>query len=331
MATLKNKDKKKTPAEELVALAQVIREWQIGKGYSIAALLRKYAGLGSDRTYNRLVTGDTSDLNVEKQLLNYQTVWSLIEAVGDKDRDREEFYDDFSSAVQLRRAAMEVFVETGINRFLLVQGDTGSGKTTAALLLQKRYGAHRVRRIELSPWLNDSPLAFLVMIIEAFGQEAPHGSQQCWKKAVELLGAGRCCLVFDELHHAGPRVLNTIKSLINATPGEFIGLTMKTLWYRLEKKSYEEVRQLTGNRLAERIQLDRMNQSDLVKYLSRRLPKLEKGADFGAATMLAENSRGKGNMAFARAVCRAAVERYEDKPITIQDFAAVVASERQRR
>ena len=129
------------PEKELVELARGIRHWQEAKGFTTSKMLRRFPTLGSDRTYGRLVAGDVDEMDVEKQLVNYRSAWALIEAVGEDASTSEDFYEDLSPVVQLRRAMMETFTETGLCRFILVQGDTGSGKTSAARCLIQRYGS----------------------------------------------------------------------------------------------------------------------------------------------------------------------------------------------
>ena len=318
------------PAKELVELAKGIRNWQEAKGLSTSKMLRRFPTLGSDRTYGRLVAGTVEDLDIEKQLVNYRSAWALIEAVGEDASTSEDFYDDLSPVVQLRRAMMETFTENGLARFILVQGDTGSGKTSAARSLIQRYGS-RLLFTELSNYVNDSPYNFSVLVLEALGvRTPPNDSMSCFAKLVHELNVTRRCLVIDELHHAGPKILNSIKTLINKTPGEFVGLTMPTLWNRLEKAAYEECRQLTGNRLAERIQLDQINRSDMTKFVTRRLPGLN-GATAQAIALLEQSARGRGNLAFVRDVCRRAAAQYDGQKITIEDFAGVVAAEQKSR
>mgnify|MGYP003601961737 CR=1 FL=1 len=320
------------PEKELVELARNIRNWQESKGsaFTTAKMLRRFPTLGSDRTYGRLVAGTVEDLDVEKQLVNYRSAWALIEAIGDDASTSEDFYDDLSTVVQLRRAMMETFNENGIARFILVQGDTGSGKTSAARSVIQRYGS-RLLFTELSPYVGDSPYNFLVLVLAALGiKSPPNDAMGCYAKVVHELNATRRGLIIDELHHAGPKILNSIKTLINQTPGEFVGLTMPTLWNRLEKAAYDECRQLTGNRLAERIQLDQINRSDMTKFVTRRLPGLN-GATAQAIALLEQSAKGRGNLAFVRDVCRRAAEQYDGQKITIEDFAGVVAAEQKSR
>jgi hypothetical protein len=174
----------------------------------------------------------------------------------------------------------------------------------------------------------DSPFNFMLLLLKAMGiEDAPKNAVGAFHKVVSELQQRRRCIVIDELHHAGPRILNTVKSLLNATPGEFIGLCMPTLWYRMEKGAYEECRQLTGNRLAERIRIDKLNRSDLRKIVARRLPGMKNRES--AVALLENAAQGRGNLAFVRDVLRRAAEMEGggDGALSEEDFAAAVKAE----
>jgi len=315
-------------AAELVGLARRIRAWQDDRKVTTAAMLRRYSGLGSDKLYGRLVKGDTGETDVERQLARYRAVWALIESTEDQRRAGEPLYDDLSPAILLRRAFVEVATESGNGRFILLQGDSGSGKTSAAKALMAKYGT-RLAFVELSPVVGDSPFNFLLLVLGALGvQDAPKNAVGCLNKVVEILNQRRRCIIIDELHHAGPRILNTVKSLLNTTPGEIIGLTMPTLWYRMEKAAYEECRQLTGNRLAERIRLERMNRVDMQKLLERGVRGGIEGMD-RAVDILGQAAAGRGNLAFVRDVVRRLAEL--EGAVGQDDFAAAVKAEQASR
>lgn len=312
--------------KELLELAGRIRAWQEARQLSDSAMMRRFVGLGSTKTYWRLLKGDVEQLDIEKWLESYRAVWALIESIGDADERAEDLYDDLSGVAALRRALLEVFQENGNARFILVEGDTGSGKTMAAKLMMAKYG-QRMLFVELAPVFGDSPHHFLGLILTALGQKDPaYNPADRFAKVVELFSATRRCLVVDELHHAGPRILNTIKTIINQTPGEVVGLAMPTLWARLERgAAYEECRQLTGNRLAERIKLAPINRGDLQKFVSRRLPGLN-GSLAQAVALLEQQAKPRGNLAFVRRVCRRAAEMYDGEKITLDDFSRAVAA-----
>ena len=229
-----SEEERKAAAEALKEQAEQIRRWQEDHGLTTSAMIRRFGGLGSDKTYSRILKGDVSEMDVERQLVKYRSVWALIEATGEEKGAGEELYDDLAAVVQLRRAFIECAGEGGNGRFILVQGDTGSGKTSAAKSLIGKYGA-RILFVELSPVAGDSPYNFMLLLLKAMGiEDAPKNAVGAFHKVVSELQQRRRCIVIDELHHAGPRILNTVKSLLNATPGEFIGLCMPTLWYRME-------------------------------------------------------------------------------------------------
>lgn len=320
----------KSSQHELKVIAHNIQQWQEAKKLSDSSLRKRFPDIGSDRTYHRILSGDFDELDVEVQLAKYRAVWTLIETIGEDVGVAEDFYDDLSPVVQLRRALLETFHETGNARFILVQGDTGSGKTSAAKALITKYG-QRILFVELSVVLNDKPNAFLALIIQALGHKAfPPLPMQRMDVVVRALNQGRRCLIIDELHHAGPNILNTIKALVNMTIGEIVGLTMPTLWSRLERGNYEECRQLIGNRLAERIKLAPVTKSDMTKFVNRRLPGLN-GETAKAIAILEQYAPNKGNMAFVRDTCKRAREMFDGEKITLEDFARAVTAELESR
>lgn len=317
-------------AQELQDLAEKVAQFQQAKDLSNNALLRKFPGLGSTKTYTRIAAGDLDQLDLERQAANYRAVVALIESIGEE-ADREEIYDDLTPVLQLRRVILETFKQTGNKRFVLMQGDTGLGKTCCRDVLVTRFG-QRILTIEATECWSDSPMALLGSILAAFGvTDAPVNLMERLNMVIERLRKSRVCLVIDEGHHMGPRTLNTVKTLLNQTPGEFVILAMPTLWARIQRAAYEEVRQLTGNRLAERITLDGMRPKDVEKFISRRLPKNQIGEDMKAAIrMVLDRAPTRGNLAFLRDVCTRAAELGEGKP-TMEHFAAAVSAEMEAR
>lgn len=320
----------KSSQQQLRALANNIRQWQEMKGLSDSALRRRFPDVGSDRTYKRILNGDFEELDVEAQLTKYLAVWTLIESIGEEGGADEDLYEDLTPVVQLRRALLETFSEKGNARFILVQGDTGSGKTSAAKALMGKYG-QRLLFIELSVLFGDSPHNLLGLILKALGQkDLPHNPTDRLDKVVDAFSSTRRCLIIDELHHSGPKTLNTIKTLLNMTPGEFVGMAMPTLWPRLERAAFEECRQLMGNRLAERIKLEPLSRADMTKFVARRLPGLN-GASAKAVALLEQKALSKGNLAFVRDTCKRALDMFDGEKITLDDFARVVAEEEKSR
>ncbi|SRR5581483_3701045 len=318
-------------ANELRELAQKIKDYQEAKKLTFALLLKKFRGIGSDKTFNRILAGDLSELDLEKQLNNYRAVWALIESLGDEEADEEEFYDDLFPVIQLKRAFFETTRENGNGRVIFLLGPTGSGKSCARKLLIEKYG-ERLLWIEASEAWGGSPMAFLGAILVALGKkDVPYGQVDRLNLVIQLLKASRRCLVIEEAHHLGPRNLNVQVTLVNQTPGEFVNLAIDTLWKKLESAAYEECRQLTGNRLAERINLGREpRESDVCKLLERRIKWADpdpKKASKQAAKLVLDKAANYGRLAFVRDVCKRANEMAESKPVDIELFAGAVTEE----
>jgi len=296
-------------ARELRELGAKIRDYQTAKELSDSAMLRKFSGLGSTKTYTRVLSDDLAELDLERQLANYRAVWALIESVGDVSERTEELYEDMTPVAQLRKTLFEVMRETGNARFVLVEGDTGLGKSCARRILIERYG-QRILWVEATDVWNDSPGAFLAAVLTALGvREIPQIATDRLNRLLARLTETRVCLIIDELHHLGPRCLNTIKTLINQSPGEIVGLAMPTLWRRLEREAYEEVRQLTGNRLAERIKLA-LRDADISRFIERRLG-AKSPCHRQAVRLLMDRAPRYGNLAFVRDVCARVAELIE--------------------
>lgn len=320
-------------AEELKELAGRIRAWQEARQISDNEMLRKFAGLGSTKTYTRILRGDMAELDLERQAINYRQVWALIEAMRTRDAGDDEAMPDLHAAQQLRRAFLEVIEETSNARLILVEGDTGMGKTKALECLLAKYG-QRVLPIQAWHAWNDNPGALLDAILLALGvKNIPASIVGRIGEVTRHLCSRRCTVMIDEGHHLGPCQLNTIKGFINTTPGEWIILAMPSLWGRIERDAWQEVRQLTGNRLAERIKLDGLQVGDVRKLLERRARVTDARAVnhvMGEAKNV--GARNRGNLKFVAKVCKALAEKFPDGAVPeLADVVAACAAEAAKR
>jgi len=314
-------------ADELVGLAKSIRLWQEQRDLSDNELLRKLPSLGSTKTYTRLLKGDTAELDLDRWISQYRSALSVTESMTGREQADEELYDDVSTVVSLRRSLVEILECRSIRRVILVEGDSGLGKSSALTLLQTKYG-QRVLVVEACDAWADNPMALLGAILEALGvKELAMSREGRLRQVVTKLKELRVAIAIDEAHHMGPHCLNTCKTLINQTPCEIILLALPTLWRKLERTSYEEVKQLLGNRLSERIKVEGLRESDVKKILVRRA----KVDDAASVKLLLQHAPKRGNMAFVAAVC----ERLKEKEISgtpsREDVAAAVAQEMARR
>ena len=289
--------------EELVETAAKIAEWGETHGMSRAQLVRNFTDLGSEKSFRDISNGDLEGYSVENQLTKYRAVYATMAELADQGGE-EKIYDDLGTVVKLRRAFLGVVKATGTNRVLIVQGESGVGKTTAVGLRRGKYGSGRISYVEASDVWADSPNAFLGAILRSLGvTELPAGRVQRLEEVQSRLQISRRCLVIDEAHHLGPHCLNTVKTLVNTTPGEFILVAIPTLWNKLQAHAYQEAKQIATNRLSERVKLT-LEEADIRTYLAKRFPKAGTAELKVAAKIIRPNALLSGNYAFVRDVAR---------------------------
>jgi DNA transposition AAA+ family ATPase len=256
-----------TPHEELCELARAIRDWQTAKTITDTRLCADF-DIGSTKTFIAFAAGTTAGYDTDRWLPKYRAAWNLIQTQSDSG-DAATVFDDLTPAIRLRAAFSDAMRENGNDRLIIVEGGPGEGKTTAVAALHSRYGS-RIVLCEASETWRESINAMLSDILRALGVNQPPVSGGLrLEKIIEILNARRQCLVIDEAHHMGPRGLNMVKTIINRTPGEIIMMGLPVLLKRLEMDAYQEARQLTLNRLCERIRLHGVEPSDAAKLLQR--------------------------------------------------------------
>ena len=289
---------------ELVETAAKIAAWGESHGMSRAQLVRNFTDLGSEKSFRDISAGQLEGYNAENQLTKYRAVYATMEELANQGGE-ERIYDDLGTVVKIRRAFLGVVKATGTNRVLIVQGESGVGKTTAVGLLRGKYGTGRISYVEASDVWADSPNAFLGAILRALGvTELPAGRVQRLEEVQSRLSISRRCLVVDEAHHLGPHCLNTVKTLVNTTPGEFILVAIPTLWNKLQAHAYQEAKQIATNRLSERVKLT-LDEADVRTYLAKRFPDAAAADLKTAARIIRPSALLSGNYAFVRDVCRA--------------------------
>ena len=290
-------------AGELAKVAGWLSDWAARRGIPTARFVRDYPGLGSERTFRDLRAGRTEGYDVPSQLAAYRGVAAAVEELSGESSG-ERVYDDLGPVVALRRAFAAVAQSAGTNRVVVVQGESGVGKTTAARVLQGRYGAGRIVLVEASDVWADNPSCLLGEVLRALGRtELPAARSARLEECQQALRLARRCVVVDEAHHLGPHCLNAVKTLVNTTPGEFVLVAIPSLWAKLQKAAYQEARQLTTNRLSERVQL-RLADADVARYLSKFYPDAQPASLRHAARLVRTQAAAGGNMAFVRDVVR---------------------------
>ena len=293
----------KNQENELIDIAAKIAAWGESHGMSRAQLVRNFTDLGSEKSFRDISAGNLEGYNAENQLTKYRAVYATMEELANQGGE-ERIYDDLGTVVKIRRAFLGVVKATGTNRVLIVQGESGIGKTTAVGLLRGKYGTGRISYVEASDVWADSPNAFLGAILRALGvTELPAGRVQRLEEVQARLAISRRCLVIDEAHHLGPHCLNTVKTLVNTTPGEFILVAIPTLWNKLQAHAYQEAKQIATNRLSERVKLT-LDEADIRTYLAKRFKDAQPAELKIAAKIIRPAALLAGNYAFVRDVAR---------------------------
>jgi type II secretory pathway predicted ATPase ExeA len=169
--------------------------------------------------------------------------------------------------------------------------------------------------------------AFLSGLLTALGHQPERTSAaDLLSRVTARLTESRRTVIIDEGHHLGPATLNLLKTLINSTPGEFVLLTIPTLWRKLERETaYEECRQLSGNRMGERVWMSTLPDTDTASYLRRRL-------DWDAAvTAAAVKSLGAlppdvRTLSCLALIVRRAKQLAGGEPVSSETFAQAIAA-----
>jgi DNA transposition AAA+ family ATPase len=212
-------------------------------------------------------------------------------------------FDDIGPAIRLRAAFADAMREQGNDRLIIVEGNPGDGKTTAVAALVARYGSRIVQAEAAETWRDSINAMLADLLLSAGVAQPPVSAAARLDKLIEVLRARRVCLVIDEAHHMGPRGLNMVKTLINRTPGEIIMIGLPVLLKRLEMAAYQEARQLTLNRLCERITLASADKDDTALLLER-LGGLPAAIAREACARVAAMAVGHGSLKFVARLCR---------------------------
>lgn len=322
------------PTAELIQLARGIRAWQESRRPRISneQMLRLYPGLGSTKTYRRLADGDSSSLVIETQLARYRGVWAAIETLTGA-HGGEEIYEDLTPTFECCVAVSGAIPQRGKTRLVLIEGPTGSGKSTALAVLEQKFAGQTARVEAHEGWQSlNCALRNLHKAIAPHAKESPKSTAEALDAIVAALNQARRVVLIDEAHHCTAAVLNSIKTILNGTDSVIVMAGIDTLWRKLAAKSWEEARQLIHNRLYERVRLAAPTRADAETFLSRRCPALNGGNWKQAAERVAKMSEHLGHYAFLRRIAeRLNAESGEPDAAAILEAAATLKANLETR
>jgi DNA transposition AAA+ family ATPase len=325
--------------QKLVEIAKQIRDWQLARGLSDNELCKRFQGLGSTKTFKRILDEDLAELDLERWVVEYEQVRTLVDLEGSNPDVAEPIYDDLWHVTASRLAVSDAMQERGNNRLVIIEGQSGSGKTTAARCIAGRYGRKVVLVEADETWKGPALGPMLGGLSRAVGLKVETYSSADYRltRLIEALGSSPVCLAIDEAHHLGPRTLNLCKTILNKTACQVVFLCIPTLFRKLETEAYEEAQQLTKNRLCERVKLNGPALADVEKVFDRRL-KWEEETDKraastlkGCAKMCADAARRHGYWNFVNLVVRKCRELAGGKAIDKETFARAIQKAQQSR
>ncbi|OAI55547.1 hypothetical protein AYO49_05435 [Verrucomicrobiaceae bacterium SCGC AG-212-N21] len=256
--------------------AKLIREWQeaqLPKMSDNGLLARFGKFLGSTKTFKRALTGDVSELrDVEsKWLPQYEEVVRLIEA--DRNTTAEPMYKDLPFLKPILADATRLMGAVGNRRLMMIEGDTGHGKSVALRAIKEKFGDRAVLCEADESWFRAAAALGALSLATGAVSKATALARQLNDRQNQLIEhiRPRRLVIIDEFQHSGGRTLNALKTLINRTDSVFIVAGMRTLMQKLSTANQEEARQLTHNRLFARHVLTGPGIEDAKIFFERRL------------------------------------------------------------
>lgn len=237
------------------------------------AWAREWPGLGSAKTWAKIMDGDFSGLSVAAKLPDYRGVLAALQAQK-KATAAEQLYDDLGGAQEVALATLRLMHHHGKDRLIVIEGGSGSGKTSSIDLLAAGEASGSIYRLEADETWKSQRVAMRAMLLCLGVPEAdvPAATGDRLEKLIHVLARkGRIILAVDEAHHVTGGVLNLFKTLLNRTELLLILAGMKTLLQKLRAAAAEESKQLFHNRLFIRVSLGGPDAEGTRDYLSRRL------------------------------------------------------------
>ena len=324
---------------DLRRLAGEANNYRLERDWSVAMLCREISLLGSTKTFNRVL--DEADelkegIDIDRRLIDYANALELIKSRRDQERPAEPEYDDFDNVVQVQKAVIEALQETSVARFVCVEGATGTGKDAALNNLVRRW-ENIVISVEASEFWRESLAVPLSDILNAMditrrkqngggGFVMPQMPYQREEILIEELQKRRLILAINEAHAMGPRMINTLKHLINKSPVVIVIFCHPKLISNLIKSNFEECSQLFGNRLCRRVRLDPPGPDEILTLLDRRgIQFCDARTANESAKKIAGEATANGNWRYVVKFTRRARLLAAGKPLTLEQTISAAA------
>lgn len=251
-------------------VARAIRVWQEGRRLSVVKLIKQFPTLGSSKTFAKLADGDAEGLDVGSWLARYEGVLRVIEKEADEE---EETWDDLGPTAALLMVGPQLLMHRGLNRLVICEGDSGSGKSRALQALKARHhGTVLVVEADES-W--KTPKAMVSNLLVGIGEESSVENitgdlLTRQNRLIDALKARRVMLCIDESQHMAAQGLTILKTLLNRTVSCFVIAGQSTLWRKLQATAWQEAKQLRHNRCFASLSFGAPAAEDVELFVSRR-------------------------------------------------------------
>lgn len=269
------------------------------------AWVKTWPALGSPKTWSRILAGDLDGISLEAKIPAYRGVLLALQT-GAESSGTEELYEDLAGAQETSLAVLRLMHHHGKDRFILIEGGSGSGKTSAIDLLASGPASGNLIRQEADETWKSIRVA-IRHFLDALGvseAKVPAETGAMLDMLVETLRRrGRVILAVDEAHHVTGPFLNLCKTLLNRTQVLFILAGMETLLRKLRASASEEARQLFHNRLFCRVRLSGPDPDGARLFLARRLRVASIRWSDGIIAGLTERAKHCGHWSYLRRVC----------------------------
>jgi DNA transposition AAA+ family ATPase len=302
---------------ELISAAKQITEQQSKQGVSDAQWCRRYANLGSTKTYKRLQAGDTDGMDIERQHLLYREALSQVELDAQVAPTVEPVYPDFTGPASARIAVADAFRAIDNTRLVVIQGGTGSGKTSILQIIAEKYPNNSLFLTASTLWkagkgasamIDDFYRVTRAQTIErdtrTSGRSDSATNNEKRHFILQFLRTKKWVILVDEGHSINPDGLNFIKEIINETDAVVCLAAFESLFRRLEQTAYQDAVQLMRNRLSERIGLGHPTEREVSEFLTRRKITFDPADKAAIVKHLSTESGGLGNWKFVNLVTR---------------------------
>lgn len=297
-------------AEELLSLARQVEAWREGRGLSRNQLCRQITGLNS-KTHALLTGGELTGLVPENHLPKYRA--ALLE-IGEFDirQEAEPVLADLPPTRRIANAVASLKLNTGNDRFLLIEGESGAGKTTGLKYVESLNPDAIFVSADLG-WCRPSYAVEQILNKTGYRGAIPSGLSARVDKLKSRLADKPRLILLDEGHHAGLPVMNLIKAIVNEKLGWVAMATLASIWKGIQAAKWHEIKQILHNRMHLRLPLPGPGSADVESFLTDRLKlqvpheKCEEAERWERAfAAVASTARHHGLYAYCRKVAGAA-------------------------